>query len=121
MNRRETGRNGELIAAAYLKNSGYRIVGMNFHARVGEIDIIAENGGNLSFVEVKNWRKYDYSNIEYVFNNRKKSKMILTSRYFLLKNPEFEEHSVSYDVIFIKNGNEKIKHLKNIFMETDGL
>ena len=41
------------MAARYLKKKGYRIVDRNYRSRLGEIDIIAEEGGCLVFVEVK--------------------------------------------------------------------
>lgn len=48
-----TGAWGELLAANYLRKKKYRILDMNFSCRLGEIDIIAENGEFLVFAEVK--------------------------------------------------------------------
>lgn len=47
------GLEGEKIAAAYLMESGYRIVARNYRFRRNEIDIIATRDGELCFVEVK--------------------------------------------------------------------
>ena len=44
---------GEKIAASHLKKMGYRIVETNYRINLGEIDIIAEQGETLVFVEVK--------------------------------------------------------------------
>ncbi|WP_027084281.1 YraN family protein [Cohnella panacarvi] len=52
-NRAATGRMGEQAAADYLANLGYRIVARNWRCRIGEIDLIAEDGGTLVFVEVR--------------------------------------------------------------------
>ena len=54
--RRRLGQFGERIAAAHLEAEGYRIVERNFRCREGEVDIIAENGGCLAFVEVRTRR-----------------------------------------------------------------
>jgi len=52
--RRELARIGEEQAARYLASRGYRIRERNFRIGRGpEIDLIAEKGGVLSFVEVK--------------------------------------------------------------------
>lgn len=51
--RKEAGKIGEQIAADFLKKRGFRIVARNFSKPWGEIDIIAEKGGILRFVEVK--------------------------------------------------------------------
>jgi len=41
------------LAVNHLKRLGYKIIERNFRVRTGEIDIIAEQDGNLVFVEVK--------------------------------------------------------------------
>ena len=42
---------GEALAAKALRRGGYRIVERNYRSRFGEIDLIAENGAYLAFVE----------------------------------------------------------------------
>lgn len=54
--RRRLGQMGERLAAARLENCGYRIVERNFRCRYGEIDLIASEGQDLVFVEVKTRR-----------------------------------------------------------------
>ncbi|MFR0949697.1 MAG: YraN family protein [Ruminococcus callidus] len=49
----EIGRLGETAVCRQLEQQGYSIVRRNFCVRGGEIDIIAENGEYLAFVEVK--------------------------------------------------------------------
>ena len=51
--RRALGDFGERIAAQHLLAKGYRIRERNFRTREGEIDIIAERGDLLAFVEVR--------------------------------------------------------------------
>jgi putative endonuclease len=54
MNRRQrTGRSGERLARAFLLARGWRILETNWRCRAGEIDLIAEDGGTLVFVEVR--------------------------------------------------------------------
>ncbi|MDR3091488.1 MAG: YraN family protein [Clostridiales bacterium] len=55
---REKGIAGENAAAEYLRLGGYEILGRNYSCRQGEIDIIAQNGGYLIFVEVKSRKSY---------------------------------------------------------------
>lgn len=54
--RRRLGDLGERLAEQHLLASGYRIREKNFRTRSGEIDIIAERGGVLTFVEVRTRR-----------------------------------------------------------------
>lgn len=51
--RKEIGRIGEDIAAQFLKKKGFTIITQNYRKPWGEIDIIAEKGGVVRFVEVK--------------------------------------------------------------------
>jgi putative endonuclease len=51
--RRDLGAFGERVAAAHLEAKGYRIRARNFRCREGEIDIVAEDGDCLVFVEVR--------------------------------------------------------------------
>jgi putative endonuclease len=53
-----TGRAAEQRAAEYLLNLGYTIITRNYRIRGGEIDLIALEGDELVFVEVR-WRSDD--------------------------------------------------------------
>jgi putative endonuclease len=47
------GADGERDAVKFLESRGYRIVASNYRTRLGEIDLIAEDGTTLVFIEVK--------------------------------------------------------------------
>jgi len=47
------GGEGELRAASYLASRGLAILARNFRTRLGEIDVIAQDGEVLVFVEVR--------------------------------------------------------------------
>ncbi|OGY46009.1 MAG: hypothetical protein A3J65_02665 [Candidatus Buchananbacteria bacterium RIFCSPHIGHO2_02_FULL_45_11b] len=49
----QLGRFGETIAAGWLKKNGYKILARNFRCPDGEVDLVAEIGGVIHFVEVK--------------------------------------------------------------------
>ena len=50
---RSLGARGEALAAEYLIEQGYRVVARNHRSRLGELDLIAEDGPETVFVEVK--------------------------------------------------------------------
>lgn len=64
MTRGSLGRFGESWACGYLARQGYRILERNIRYRHGELDIIAEEGGDLVFVEVKCRRSRAYGTPE---------------------------------------------------------
>lgn len=51
--RRKIGNAGELIAENFLLKKGYRILDRQFLTRLGEIDLVAKDGNEVVFVEVK--------------------------------------------------------------------
>lgn len=60
MDKRVFGRIGENAAADVLRAKGYRILKQNYRCRYGEIDIIAERYGHVSFIEVKTRQNLNY-------------------------------------------------------------
>lgn len=53
MERRTIGAWAEAYTAQKLQEKGYTILERNYHSRFGEVDIIAQKGAYLVFVEVK--------------------------------------------------------------------
>ncbi|MDY3113696.1 MAG: YraN family protein [Helicobacter sp.] len=49
----QKGREAESFACAFLEKKGFSILERNFYTRFGELDIIAQKGEVLYFVEVK--------------------------------------------------------------------
>lgn len=54
--RRALGTFGEAAAAAHLTRRGMPIVARNWRCNIGEIDLVAREGGQLVFVEVRSRR-----------------------------------------------------------------
>ncbi len=50
---KQVGKLGEQIAANYLKNKGFEVIGMNYLKKWGEIDVIGKKDKKVHFVEVK--------------------------------------------------------------------
>jgi len=109
------GRVWEDFAADYLLGLGFEIVGRNFYSRYGEIDIIAKDGDELVFIEVKarSSKKFGVP-YEAVTQNKLRS-IKKTADYFLLKNPLFEKSEVRIDVISISTDYypPKVELIKN--------
>ena len=50
---RAAGTWGEALVANFLRKKGYQVLAHSYHCRFGEIDLIAQKGKILCFVEVK--------------------------------------------------------------------
>jgi len=83
----EKGKLGEECVCRYLTERGYTISARNYRIKGGEIDIIAENGDYIAFVEVKS-RRPDclVSGFEAV-NKRKKGLIIRAASDYCCKHP----------------------------------
>ena len=114
INRRATGMENEQRAVKYLEAQGYTILERNFRCRTGEIDIVAEDGYTLVFVEVKYRSSSAYGEPEEAVDFRKQRKICRTADYYRLTYRTAPERPCRFDVVAITGG--KIRLIKNAFM-----
>jgi putative endonuclease len=111
-----TGKEGEKIAAIFLKKNGYRIIEMNLRCVLGEIDIIAREKGELVFIEVKTRKSGELGYPEQAVGIKKQKKMSQLALWYLQKK-NLTDARARFDVVAITmsfSGNE-IKLIKNAF------
>ncbi len=120
------GQLGEKAAAAYLRKMGYQIIALNFTnttgRRLGEIDIIAKDGQELVFVEVKTRKEPLSGKIILPEENINRSKLFKFKKIvdYYLKTNNLWDKAYRFDAIsLIYKGDQglfELKHLKNIFL-----
>lgn len=81
--RQGLGRTGERLAMERLIAQGYQIIERNFRCRYGEIDLIAEEGNDLVFIEVKTRRGTSHGLPEDAVTPTKQRKLIQVATYYL--------------------------------------
>ncbi len=92
------GRWGEKQAAGYLHQKGYRLLAAGYRCRMGEIDLIAQKGRELAFVEVKLRRNANFAEPREQVTAAKQRRILLAARHFLAQHPEYGEHYCRFDV-----------------------
>ena len=110
------GTQGESIAAAHLEAQGMRIIDRNFHTRYGEVDLIAEEGDAIVFVEVKTRRSGAYGTPEESVTPRKRERLLLTAQTYLQQH-ELDQRTWRLDVVAITlraNGPATINHIQAV-------
>ncbi|OQX52762.1 MAG: YraN family protein [Candidatus Cloacimonas sp. 4484_209] len=119
LNRRLIGANGESRAIAFLKERKFRIVERNYRTKVGEIDIIAERDGLVTFVEVKTRRSKSYGSPEEAIDKKKRKRIIKAAKYYLVSHNLYDEVDVRFDVLSLtkKNGVFQIEYFENAFRD----
>ncbi len=115
MNKRETGVWGEDRALAFLTEKGYTVIERNYRSRRGEIDIIAQDGERIVFVEVKVVGAYPPEDLGRIIGPGKRRKIRETGRVFLHEHPELSERGARCDVIMVVPAGDGIVHLENAF------
>lgn len=84
---RTLGRWGEDRMAEWLQERGWRIAARNFRCRMGEIDLIAENGRYLAFVEVKLRKDGRYGAACEAVTLSKQRRLRAAAEYYLISHP----------------------------------
>lgn len=100
---RGVGQRGELAAVEELVRSGYRIVARNFRTPVGEIDVIAEEGATLCFVEVKWRRNADTGHPAEAVTPEKQRRLARAAEWYLSRK-ERGPRICRFDVVSILQG-----------------
>jgi putative endonuclease len=93
------------------------IVARGFRFRGGEIDLIARDGEELVFVEVKTRTSEDFGNpAESV--TRAKRRKLLQAASFYLQTRGILQHPCRFDVILVRlgrDGGSRLEHLRDAF------
>jgi putative endonuclease len=97
---KETGAEGEDMAAAWLTGNGFRILERNWRSGRFEIDIVAEKEGRLHFIEVKTRRTANFGHPEEQVGKRKLQHMIEAGTLYIDQYPDWR--FIRYDILAIK-------------------
>ena len=112
-NKRKLGARYEEKAAEYLQNRGYFILCRNFRCRQGEIDLIARQGGDLVFIEVKYRKSVRSGQPQEAVTPGKQRAICRTADYYRLRHGYGEDTCCRFDVVAILG--EEITLYENAF------
>ena len=121
--RRKFGDMGERIAEDFLVNKGYSVLDRNYKKRYGEIDLIAKDGKDLVFVEVKTRSNRNIQNFlpEQSVNRLKMRKLQKICEVYLAEKRYGPHQRWQIDIIAISLDTEtkkaNIRHIENAVWE----
>ena len=81
--RRATGAAGEQAAVAFLQARGYRILARNWRCARGELDIIAQDGREMVFIEVRTKRGLAFGSAEESITATKRRRLVNLAGLYL--------------------------------------
>lgn len=113
------GRWGERVAADHLRKHGWRILASGYRCRWGEVDLIAEKGGLVSFVEVKLRKSDGFAPAREAVTPAKQRKLRATAEFWLSEHGD--ERCARFDVVEVyapdgvKTRRPKVQILEDAF------
>lgn len=108
------GKIGEDAVCAYLERNGCEIIRRNYRKRHGEIDIIALDGDEIAFVEVKTRKFGSYSEASDALTKTKMKRIIETSEIFISENERYEDNYRRFDAAYVTVTTEKFPRVLGI-------
>jgi len=113
---------GEMIAADYLIEKGYKILDRNIRIGRGEIDIICIVNGKIIFTEVKTRTSHKHGLPEEAITAKKYLKLAELSNDYCVKHgldPDYFRIDVIAIEVDRKNHLANIRHIKNAFYDVN--
>ena len=113
------GRWGERLVCDYLRERNWRIREVNYRCRFGELDIIAEKGIYIAFVEVKMRKNDRFGMPREAVTQEKQRKLRATAELYLQEHPTLRQPRFDVAEVYAPNGANKadttITYIENAF------
>ena len=114
-NNRAVGSRYEQIAALSLRGQGYRILERNYKRPTGEIDLIAQEGDCLVFIEVKFRSGQRMGSPEAAVGAAKQRRIYRTAQYYMAEKKISQTQKCRFDVVAVEGTEIRIR--RNAFGE----
>ncbi|MET3847806.1 MULTISPECIES: YraN family protein [unclassified Paenibacillus] len=118
-NRRQKGAAAEQAATDLLLSTGYRIRDRNWRCRSGELDVVAEDGSVIVFVEVRSRTAGTSFGTAAESVNFRKIRQVRSTAEVYLHAQRLEGREVRFDVVAVELGRDlsiaAINHIQGAF------
>jgi putative endonuclease len=111
----DSGEAGETMAAGHLAGHGLRILARNERYRNGELDLVAEDGAVVVFVEVRRRRTAERGGPAESVTTRKRARVVRAARRWLVENPRFAGREIRFDVVAIQDEPFSLDWIRSAF------
>ena len=116
VDRSKLGQHAEDQCAAYLEAAGYRVRERNWLVREGELDIVAEQGEFLCFVEVRMRSSARFGDPSLTVTREKQRRVVRAALRYLQRRPA-PRRMIRFDVMTVlgRGKDAVIEHLPGAF------
>ena len=108
------GARAEDLCADLLKAAGLRLIERNWRCRLGEIDLIAEEGETLVFAEVRMRGPGLFGGAAESVTAAKRARIVAAARLYLTRRPEAP---CRFDVFLVDGPPRHVQWIRNAFSE----
>lgn len=114
--RQARGRRGEALAAEALVRAGYRVLDRNPRHGGGEIDLVAETGGVVVFVEVRSRASTTFGGAAATVTREKQARLTRAAQAYLATHG-WSERPARFDVVAVEGpaGGERVTVITDAF------
>jgi putative endonuclease len=116
--RKEIGRLGEDAAAEHLLSKGLQLIVRNWSTKLGELDIVADDGTQLIFVEVRTTTSLQYG-LGFQSVNYRKQQQVRRLAVQFVQQQKWGHMPIRFDVISVLLSKERkltsLEHLEGVF------
>ena len=111
----DTGIRGEKIATTYLQKKGFTIRARNYRFKKAEVDIIAQIGNLLVFVEVKTRATNKYGYPEEFVSQKKAELFLLAAEEYIYQHGW--QHDIRFDILSVTTSGQAVQvhHIEDAF------
>ncbi len=117
--RAERGAAVETAALGHLRNAGLVPVARNVRYKGGELDLVMRDGGTTVFVEVRYRADARYGGGAASVDLRKRRKLVLAAKLFLLSHPALAQGACRFDVVEASGEPPRLNWLRDAFRLED--
>lgn len=118
--RMKLGKRGEEMASGYLREAGCGILAANYRCPWGEIDLVARDGEELAFVEVRTRRTAAFGTPRESITRRKADHLVAAAQHYLQNHaPENDGEDIPWRIDLVSicltdgEGSPQIDHIKH--------
>jgi putative endonuclease len=109
-----SGARAEDLCAGLLRAAGLRLLERNWRCRLGEIDLIAEEGSTLVFAEVRMRSTAGFGGAGESITAGKRGRLIAAARLYLTRRPE---SACRFDVFLVEGVPPSVRWIRDAFTE----
>ncbi len=93
------GRRAETLAIWLLRAKGYRVLDTNVREMLGEIDIVAQRGSTVAFIEVK--ARASLNTAAYAVTARQRARIERAAQLYLARHPALAGAQMRFDALLL--------------------